>query len=113
MSDADDVVDLLGDDYVRTILVQTREDPKSVDALSDACDADPSTIYRRVRRLEDAGLLTDHQRLDPGGHHYKEYGAALQAVTITVGPEGYEITVDRTGEEEPADRFTRLYEGFR
>lgn len=112
-TDDADVVDLLGDDYVRTILVQTREAPKSVDALSEACGADPSTIYRRVRRLQEAGLLTDHQRLDPGGHHYKEYGAALRAITVRIGPEGYEVDIDRAKEEEPADRFTRLYEGFK
>lgn len=109
----EEVVDLLGDDYVRTILVQTREEPKSVDALSDACDADPSTIYRRVERLQEAGLLIDHQRLDPGGHHYKEYGAALRSVTVRIGPDGYEVELDRPTEEEPADRFTRLYEGFK
>ena len=114
MSDGgEDVVDLLGDDYVRTILAETREEPKSVEALSDACDADPSTIYRRVERLEAAGLLTDEQRLDPVGHHYKEYDAVLEAVHVHVRAEGYDIDVDFVEEEEPADRFTRLYEGFK
>jgi len=114
MSDGgDDVVDLIGDDYVRTILAETRDGPKSVEALSDACGADPSTIYRRVERLQDAGLLTHEQRLDPGGHHYKEYDTALEAVHVHVRAEGYEIDIDFTEEEEPADRFTRLYEGFK
>lgn len=114
MSDGgEDVVDLIGDDYVRTILAETREEPKSVEALSDACDADPSTIYRRVERLEAAGLLTDQQRLDPSGHHYKEYDATLEAVHVLVRPDGYHVEIDYAEEEEPADRFTRLYEGFK
>lgn len=114
MSDAgEDVVDLIGDEYVRTILAETREEPKSVDALSEACDADPSTIYRRVERLEAAGLLADQQRLDPGGHHYKEYNAVLEAVHVHVRADGYRVEIDHTDEEEPADRFTRLYEGFK
>ncbi|MFW5939180.1 MAG: ArsR/SmtB family transcription factor [Halolamina sp.] len=114
MSDAgEDVVELLGDEYVRTILAETSEEPRSVDALSEACDADPSTIYRRVERLEAAGLLTDQQRLDPGGHHYKEYGATLDAVHVHVRGDGYRIEIDYTEDEEPADRFTRLYEGFK
>jgi DNA-binding Lrp family transcriptional regulator len=108
-----EVVDLLGDEYVRTILTETRARPQSVDALSDACDADPSTIYRRVERLEEAGLLTPNQRLDPGGHHYKEYGATLEAVHVYIETDGYDIELDRTADEEPADRFTRLYEGFK
>ncbi|ESP90045.1 winged helix-turn-helix domain-containing protein [Candidatus Halobonum tyrrellensis] len=112
-ADDEEVVDLLGDDYVRTILVETREEPKSVDTLSAACGADPSTIYRRVERLREAGLLVSHQRLDPDGHHYKEYGAALRAVTVRIDPDGYEVELDRAPEEDPADRFTRLYEGFK
>lgn len=106
---------LIGDDYVRIILAETRESPKSVEALSEACDADPSTIYRRVERLQDAGLLTDQQRLDPGGHHYKEYDATLSAIHVHVDPEGYRVDVDRADEheEEPADRFTELYERFK
>jgi len=111
--DGEDVVDLIGDDYVRTILAETREEPKSVEALSDACDADPSTIYRRIERLQAAGLLTDEQRLDPGGHHYKEYDATLEAVHVHVRAEGYEVDIDYAEKEEPADRFTRLYEGFK
>lgn len=111
----EDVVDLIGDDYVRTILAETREGPKSVEALSEACDADPSTIYRRVERLRTAGLLTDQQRLDPGGHHYKEYDATLSAVYVYVEPDGYRVEIDRPEEheEEPADRFTDLYERFK
>lgn len=115
MSDGpdEDVVDLLGDDYVRTILTETRDGPKSVDALSEACSADPSTIYRRVEQLEAAGLLAANQRLDPEGHHYKEYGATLQAVHVHIETRGYDIEIDSITEEEPADRFTRLYEEFK
>lgn len=108
-----DVVEVLGDEYVRTILAQTSEEPKSVDALSDACGADPSTIYRRVEQLQAIDLLEDQQVLDPGGHHYKVYSARLREVRIRLTEDGYEVDVDRRPEESPADRFTRLYEGFK
>ena len=110
-SDVDEVVDLLSDAYAWRILVHTREEAKSVDALSDACDADESTIYRRVERLQDADLLTDDQMLDPDGHHYKVYAANLDAVHVSLEAEGFEVDVERR--EAPADRFTRLYEGFK
>jgi len=110
--DEERVVEALGDDYSRRILVLTREEPQSVEVLSEACDADPSTIYRRVERLEAAGLLTDEQRLDPGGHHYKEYDAVLEAVHVRLEDGGLEVEVDRE-KETAADRFTRLYEGFK
>lgn len=108
---ADRIADLLGDDYARAILVHTREEAKSVDALSDACDADPSTIYRRVERLQEADLLTDEQRLDPGGHHYKVYVSSVREVRVRIDPGGVEIEIDRA--ERPSDRFTDLFEGFK
>ncbi|WP_313692531.1 winged helix-turn-helix domain-containing protein [Halorarum halobium] len=111
--DVTGVVDLLGDDYARTILTQTRREPKSVDALSDACEADPSTVYRRVQRLQAADLLEDHQRLDPDGHHYKVYAASVREVRVRLDEDGFEVDVERDPEENAADRFTRLYEGFK
>ncbi|ELY54594.1 hypothetical protein C491_18369 [Natronococcus amylolyticus DSM 10524] len=106
-----DVVEILGDDYAKTILVRTRAEPQSVRALSDACDADPSTIYRRVERLTEADLLEAHQQLDPDGHHHKVYAARLREVRIRLAEEGYDVEIKR--EESAADRFTRLYEGFK
>jgi predicted transcriptional regulator len=106
-----DVVDLISDDYARTILLATRDEPQSVDALSEACDADPSTVYRRVERLEAADLLEKEQELDPDGHHYSTYRANLDAVHISLDEEGFTVDVERR--ESPADRFTRLYEGFK
>ncbi|MGM0606120.1 MAG: helix-turn-helix domain-containing protein [Halobacteriota archaeon] len=109
--DVNAVVDLLGDDYAWMILAQTSGDSKSVDALSEACDADPSTIYRRLERLQEVDLIEARQQLDPGGHHYKEYSARLSEVHVHLDDDGFDVEVVR--EESPADRFTRLYEGFK
>ena len=106
------VVEVLGDDYSRRILTLTREEPRSVEVLSEACDADPSTIYRRVQRLQDAGLLEEGQHLDPGGHHYKVYVTPLREVRLRLEDGGFEVEIRRE-EETAADRFTRLYEGFK
>ncbi|NEU55983.1 winged helix-turn-helix domain-containing protein [Halorussus sp. MSC15.2] len=103
--------DLLDDEYARTILVSTYREPMSADALAEACDASPSTIYRRVERLQEQRLVEAEQRLDPDGHHYEVYSACLQRVTVELTEDGIELDVDR--EEDPADRFTRLYEGFK
>ena len=108
---AKEVVDLVGDDYAWQILAETREDDRSAEALSETCDADPSTIYRRIERLEEADLLEAEQQLDPGGHHYKTYRANLDAIHVHLDEEGFTVEIDRR--EPPADRFTRLYEGFK
>lgn len=114
--DGDGIVDLLGDEYARTILRETYDERKSVDSLSEACDADASTVYRRLQRLREAGLVEDRQELDPGGHHYKTYRARVDGVHVRLSGEGLTVAVDPREEPEgdsPADRFTRLYEGFK
>jgi len=107
------VVEMLGDEYARRILVETSDEPKSVEALSAACDADDSTIYRRLERLQAADLVEDRQRIDPGGHHYKEYAAVVEEVRVGVDATGVDVAVERAEEESAADRFTRLYEGLK
>ena len=110
-TEAAEMFELLDDEYARTILVATYREPKSAEALAEVCDASPSTIYRRVERLEDQQLLDAEQRLDPDGHHYEVYGACLQRVTVELTEEGIDIDVDR--DEDAVDRFTRLYEGLK
>lgn len=108
-----DVVDLLSDEYNQRILVYTREEPRSVSTLSELCEADPSTIYRRIDDLEAHGLIDGQYEIDPNGSHYQVYSATLRAVRIQLEPDGFAVEVDRALEESPADRFTRLYEGFK
>jgi biotin operon repressor len=108
-SDDEEIYTLLDDDYARRILVETHEDARSAEALSEACDASESTIYRRVERLREHDLLEGVQRLDPGGHHHEVYAARLERVTVELTDDGFVVEVDRR-EENAADRFTRLYE---
>lgn len=105
------LLDVLEDEYARDILVETAKGPRSVEELSEACEASPSTIYRRIDRLEELSLVAPEQRLDPEGHHYKVYGARLEAASIVLTPQGFEVEIERV-EEDPAGRFTRLYEEF-
>ena len=109
--DGETLLALLDDEYARTIIVETYREPRSAAALSTACGADPSTVYRRIDRLEDRGLLEAQQRLDPEGHHYKQYRAQLEHVGVNVTADGLDVNVDYA-EREAADTFTRLYEEF-
>lgn len=104
---------LLDDEYARTILEAARDEPLSAEELSEACEASPSTVYRRIERLQEQNLLADHQRLDPDGHHHKVYSTRVQQVTVELREDGFACTVERGGGEDAADRFTRLYEGFK
>lgn len=102
---------LLEDEYAREILVETHDEPRSARALSEACDASRSTIYRRIERLQDQGLVESRQQLDPDGHHREVFVATLRRVSVELTDDGFVVEVDRA-EEDAANRFTRLYEEF-
>lgn len=108
-SDEEALLALLDDEYARTIIIETYREPCSANALSSACNADPSTVYRRIDRLQEQELLEAQQRLDPDGHHYKVYSAQLEHIGVDVTDDGLEIDIEYV-EEEAADTFTRLYE---
>jgi predicted ArsR family transcriptional regulator len=110
--DPTDVIELLDDDYARDILIAASVEPRSAEALSDACDASLPTVYRRVDELEAAGLIDVQTRPDQEGHHYRVYATRMErfAVEIDGGTLDAELVLR---EEHVADRFTRLYEGFR
>jgi len=110
--DPADVIELLDDEYAREILVAASVEPMSARALGEACDASLPTVYRRVEALEDADLLDVRTRPDREGHHYKVYSTRVErfAVEIHDGTLDAELVLR---EEHVADRFTRLYQGFR
>jgi len=100
---------ILDDEYARSILIETSKEPMDAERLAERCDASPPTIYRRIDRLDEHDLLEAHQQLDPDGHHYKTYDARLERVAVEIEDGEMDIDVYRT-EEDPSDRFTRLYE---
>lgn len=110
--DPADVIELLDDDYAREILVTASTEPKSARELGEACDASLPTVYRRVEELEAAGLVDVGTVPDGEGNHYSVYSTRMErfAVEIDDGTLDAELILR---EEHVADRFTRLYEGFR
>ena len=104
---------LLDDEYARLILTKTSEQPMSAKALSEAADASKPTIYRRLERLQDAGLVTERKEFREEGRHYSVYEARLEQLSITLSDGDLEVELSITGTEDPADRFTRMWEGVR
>lgn len=109
--DLDTLVGLLDDDHVRTILAATSATPLSASALSERCGVSPSTVYRRVDRLVDAGLLDERTRPRSDGHHDTVYVAALERFELRVEDGDLTWTVDRT-DGDVADELTRLWGKF-
>jgi len=107
-----EVLSLLDDEYARRILVATSGEARSAGELAEICDASEPTVYRRLDRLVEHGLIEHQQELDPDGHHYKTYLASVERVTVEIDADGVVIEIVER-ERDPADRFTELYEGLR
>lgn len=108
-TDIETVAGLLEDETARTILTQTSQEPMSVNALEQRCDASGPTIYRRLERLKDCDLVVERTRPDPKrGHHKKVYAPNLRRVTVELVDGELHLDIDRR--EDMSDRFTRLIE---
>lgn len=105
------VVELLDDTHVRAVLTATSVEPLSARELSDRLDISQATVYRRLDRLTDAGLLAERTRPRADGHHDTVYTATLDELTVRLRDGELRFDIDRRG-DDIADRLTRLWEGF-
>lgn len=109
--DLADLIDLLDDEHVRSILAATSAEPLSAGELSDRCGVSVSTIYRRVDRLEDADLVREETRPRPDGHHETIYVSTLDRFELTVRDGELEWELERR-HKDVADELTRLWGKF-
>jgi len=78
-----DLLRLLDDEYARRILGLLSKGSQRGRELSERCEFSRPTVYRRLNRLEDAGLVGSELRLDPDGNHCKEFSLVRDALRIT------------------------------
>lgn len=108
----EDVFALLDDEYARAILTQTSIEPMSAKTLSERCDASLPTIYRRTERLIECDLLAERTEIGPDGHHYSVFDARLDRLTVELDEGDLSMRIEAGEPEDPADRFTDLWEGI-
>jgi len=106
------VIGLLDDEYARSVLTATSQEPMSATEIAETCDASVSTVYRRAERLREVGLVTERDRMRSDGHHDTVYVATLDALSVSLNDGDFEFELRHSvpGEEDPADRLTRLWE---
>ena len=105
-----DVFALLDDEYARAILAATSRRPMSAPTLAEVCDASRPTVYRRIERLKELDLVSERTEHDDDGHHRRVYAARFDEVTVSLDDGEYEVSVDRG--DDPADRFTEMWESI-
>jgi DNA-binding transcriptional ArsR family regulator len=89
----DEVLALLGDDYVVDIVQELADSPLPARTLADRCGMSRATAYRRLDRLADAGLVASRTRIEGDGHHRQEFRLVLDELELQVGDDGVDCTV--------------------
>jgi len=87
-----DQLDLLADDYARSLLESLGTGPMRGRELAADCEGSRATVYRRLDRLVEAGLVRTEMSLDPEGHHCKLFRLARDTLTVTVEDGGLTVT---------------------
>lgn len=93
----DALVELLNDDYAPDIAARITDEPKGARTLAEECDVSRATVYRRLERLQETGLVDVAMRHDADGHHHKVFRLVVDAAALTLGEDGFEA------ELSPAD----------
>lgn len=109
--DMETVVGLLDDEHVRTILRATNTQSLSARVLAARCDVSRQTVYRRLERLEDAGLVNSRPQLREDGHHDTVYTATLDRLSIELTGETFAFELERS-HPDPSDELTKLWRNF-
>ncbi len=81
--DPEALLSLLDDDCARDVLRMTRQEPLPAREIADRLDVSRPTAYRRLNRLQEAGLVDTSLALHPDGHHRQEFRATVSEVLLT------------------------------
>jgi predicted transcriptional regulator len=85
---ATEILELLGDEYTRRVLQAVVERPRTGREIIEAADVSKATAYRRLDELQEAGLVEAETKIDPDGHHRKQFCAVIERLDFEFsGPE--------------------------
>lgn len=95
---------LLTDEHAREILEAIRDSAEPARVLAERCDASRATVYRRLARLREAGLVEAEMTYDDDGHHRETFRAAVERVRFDLGADGFEAELAATDRRRATGR---------
>lgn len=93
--DMTEALSLLSDEYAREVLNLLVDQPLSARELIERLDMSRATVYRRLDRLESAGVLESSMCLDPDGHHRKCFYVVVDRLGLRFESDGLSFEVGR------------------
>lgn len=84
------VFEALGDATCRTILRVLRQSEQSmtVQELARLTDVSLTSMYRKLEKLEEAGLVEEHDELDEDGHRRSRYRSDIDQIEVALESDG-------------------------
>jgi len=92
----DALISLLSDEHAREVSTAIVDEAKTAREIVAECDSSRTTVYRRLNRLEDAGLLTTGMRYDANGHHRTTYQLRFDSLSIRLETGGLNCAIEST-----------------
>lgn len=99
-----ELLDLLGDEYTRAVLEAVAETGRSGREVAEVTDVSRPTAFRRLNRLEAAGLVRTEMVVETDGHHYKEYQSVLERASFELGKDGLSADVELEAQDSGGRR---------
>lgn len=107
----DQLLDALGNPNDRKILSLAQQRPVDAQEIMEVTGFPKSTVYRRLRELEDCGLLVPCSGVVRNGHAVERYRCCLDDISVRLVDGQIEVSWD-PGTSPPADRGEdRRYQG--
>jgi len=104
----DDLLALLAAEHTEAILQAIRSEPKPARQLVDECDASRPTVYRRLNRLEAAGLVDSTMTYDADGPPRTVVEDTMQPLSVEVTAEGLSVSVTTSETDNTASAPTTV-----
>ncbi|KAB1188863.1 MULTISPECIES: winged helix-turn-helix domain-containing protein [Haloferax] len=99
-----ELLDVLGDTESRALLVALRRESQSAKELGETVNLSLPTVYRRLDRLGEHGLVASTTEVRSDGTHYRQYECTFDQTTVSLSADGFcvDLSVDevRPGGEQ-------------
>ncbi|MEF8780336.1 MAG: winged helix-turn-helix domain-containing protein [Haloferacaceae archaeon] len=88
-----DLVTLLNDEYAREILTAITDEAKPAREIAEECGVSRPTVYRRLDRLLEVGLIEEREQPTHSGRHRKRFRVAADGAVLRLREDGFETDV--------------------
>ena len=92
--DADELLELLGDEYTYRVFETVVEQPRTGREIMDATGVSKATVYRRLEELEEAGLVESTLNIAEDGNHCKQFHAVVSSIQVRFDDDGFTASVE-------------------